>query len=155
MQKKNLKFFFFTFLPFFLVSLCNRLLVALNPFNDFCRHQRIWCTLVFLLLIVMTLEFLFLRFIPRRREIDVFRSATANRMSYFRTTFGIIPLYKFTTDVLNPVWQLEQHFPNKKNLMEKGLANPNWLVTTRIAPSFPWKNLQSYNGLTNAASTAK
>ena len=33
-------------------------------------------------------------------------------------------------------WQLEQH-SLQKNLMEKGLANPNWLVTTRIAPSFP------------------
>ena len=47
------------------------------------------------------------------------------------------------------------NIPRKKNLMEKGLANPNWLVTTRIAPSFPWKYFQSYNGITNAASTAK
>ena len=30
------------------------------------------------------------------------------------------------------------NIPRKKNLMEKGLANPNWLVTTRIAPSFPY-----------------
>ena len=39
--------------------------------------------------------------------------------------------------------------------MEKGLVNPNWLVTTRITPSFPWKYFQSYNEITNAASTAK
>ena len=44
---------------------------------------------------------------------------------------------------------------SKKHLMEKGLANPNWLVTTRITPSFPWKYFQSYNEITNAASTAK
>ena len=34
------------------------------------------------------------------------------------------------------LWQLVQH-SLQKNLMEKGLANSNWLVTTRIAPSFP------------------
>ena len=29
-------------------------------------------------------------------------------------------------------------------MMEKGLVNPNWLVTTRITPSFPWNNFSSY-----------
>ena len=37
--------------------------------------------------------------------------------------------------------------------MEKGLVYPNWLVTTRNTPSFPWKYFQSYNEITNAAST--